>query len=214
MQHDPPPVPVSVVVGIDVSKATLDCYLDPIGHRLQVPNDASGVAKPIDQLRNHKIQLVVVEATGRLHRRLAGELLLAAIPVALVNPQRARAFARSTGRLEKTDRVDAKALAEFGRGVRHRTLEKLPEKQADLDDLVSRRRALVQMRVAETNRLHATSSPSSPAPRAASCCGSSTSRSRTWTGRSPTSLTATTTGDANARSSAASRASPTAPRAS
>ena len=143
-----------VVVGIDVSKATLDCYLDPIGHRLQVPNDASGVAKLIDQLRNHKIQLVVVEATGRLHRRLAGELLLAAIPVALVNPQRAREFARSTGRLEKTDRVDARVLAEFGRGVRHRTLERLPEKQADLDDLISRRRALVQMRVAEKNRLH------------------------------------------------------------
>jgi transposase len=166
MQHDPSgsgsssvvapaPAPVVVVVvGIDVSKATLDCYLDPVGQRVRVPNDPGGIAQLIARLRPFQIRLVVIEATGRLHRRLAGELLLAGIPAALVNPQRAREFARSTGRLEKTDRVDARVLAEFGRGVRHRTLEQLPEKQADLDDLISRRRALVQMRVAEKNRLH------------------------------------------------------------
>jgi transposase len=141
-------------VGIDVSKATLDCYLDPVGRRVQVPNDPAGVAKLIAELRPFTVQLVVIEATGRLHRRLAAELLDAGIPVALVNPQRARAFARASGCLEKTDRVDAKVLGEFGRGVRHRTLGKLPAKQVDLDDLVSRRRALVQMRVAEQNRLH------------------------------------------------------------
>jgi transposase len=146
-------VPV-VVVGIDVSKAMLDCYLDPVGQWIHVTNDADGVAELIAQLRPFAIRLVVIEATGRLHRRLAGELLLAAIPVTLVNPQRAREFARSTGRLEKTDRVDARVLAEFGRGVKHRTLEQLPEKQADLDDLISRRRALVQVHVAEKNRLH------------------------------------------------------------
>jgi transposase len=151
MQHDPS---VSCVVGIDVSKAMLDCHIDPVGQWVHVTNDADGLAKLIKQLHAFKIQLVVVEATGRLHRRLAAELLAAAIPVALVNPQRAREFARASGRLEKTDRVDAKVLAEFGRGVKLRTLEKLPEKQVDLDDLISRRRALVQMRVAEQNRLH------------------------------------------------------------
>jgi transposase len=172
-RHDPsaPPAPVpgpaaaaaaaaaaapAVVVGVDVSKATLDCYLDrgPVGRWVHVPNDPAGVARLIAELRPFTIQLVVVEATGRLHRRLAAELLAAGIPVALVNPQRAREFARASGRLEKTDRVDAKVLAEFGRGVRHRTLEQLPAKQVDLDDLVSRRRALVQVRVAEQNRLH------------------------------------------------------------
>jgi transposase len=156
MQHDPMQhdSSVSCVVGIDVSKAMLDCHIDPIGQWVHVTNDADGLAKLIKQLGTFTIQLVVVEATGRLHRRLAAELLAAAIPVALVNPQRAREFARATGRLEKTDRVDAKVLAEFGRGVKLRTLEKLPEKQVDLDDLISRRRALVQMRVAEQNRLH------------------------------------------------------------
>jgi transposase len=156
MQHDPMQhdSSVSCVVGIDVSKAMLDCHIDPAGQWVHVTNDADGLAKLIQQLRTFTIQLVVVEATGRLHRRLAAELLAAAIPVALVNPQRAREFARATGRLEKTDRVDAKVLAEFGRGVKLRTLEKPPEKQVDLDDLISRRRALVQMRVAEHNRLH------------------------------------------------------------
>ena len=154
MQHDSPvPVP-PVVVGVDVSKATLDCHLDPVGRQVQVTNDAGGIARLVAELRAFTVQLVVVEATGRLHRRLAGELLLAGIPVALVNPQRAREFARSSGKLEKTDRVDARVLAEFGRGVKHRVLEKLPEKQGDLDDLISRRRALVQVRVAEQNRLH------------------------------------------------------------
>jgi transposase len=153
-QHDSSDSSVSCVVGIDVSKAMLDAYVDSVGQWIHVANDADGVAQLIARLRTLKIQLVVIEATGRLHRRLASELLLAGIPVALVNPQRAREFARASGRLEKTDRIDGRVLAEFGRGVKLRTLEKFPEKQVDLDDLISRRRALVQMRVAEKNRLH------------------------------------------------------------
>jgi transposase len=147
-----------VVVGIDVSKAKLDCYVDPLGKWIHVDNDERGIAQLIDQLRvlatTTPIQLVVLEATGRLHRRVAAELLAAGIPVALVNPQRAREYARSAGHLEKTDRVDARCLAEFGRGVRHRTLQQIPQKQVDLDDLISRRRGLIHMRVAERNRLH------------------------------------------------------------
>lgn len=141
------------VVGIDVSKATLDCHLDPAGRRLQVPNDEAGIARLLAELAAFDVELVVIEATGRLHRRVAGELLQAGLPVTLVNPQRAREYARSTGRLEKTDRVDAQVLARFGRGAEHRVLRKPSQKQVELDDLISRRRALVQMRVAEKNRL-------------------------------------------------------------
>jgi transposase len=159
-QHDPsvpgvssaPGVPC--VVGIDVSKAMLDCYIDPAGQWVHVTNDPQGVAQLIGKLAAYKVQQVVIEATGRLHRRLAGDLLLAGIPVAVVNPQRAREFARASGRLEKTDRIDGRVLAEFGRGVKLRNLGQSPQKQADLDDLISRRRALVQMHVAEKNRLH------------------------------------------------------------
>lgn len=160
-EHDHPAA--TLVVGVDVAKATLDCFIDDgsdtgvptgTGRRMQVTNDAAGIAQLVAELRPLAVRLVVLEATGRLHRRLAAELLAAGVPVALVNPQRAREFARSTGRLEKTDRVDAQVLAEFGRGVKHRTLGQLPAQQAELDDLISRRRALLQMRVAETNRLH------------------------------------------------------------
>jgi transposase len=105
------------------------------------------------------VRLVVIEATGRLHRHLAAELLQSHIPVALVNPQRAREYARSTGKLEKTDCVDARVLAQFGRGAEHQILQKQLEKQVELGDLVSRRRALVQMRVAEKNRLAETQQP-------------------------------------------------------
>jgi transposase len=141
------------VVGIDVAKATLDCYLDPSGQRLTLANDDNGIAQLLTHLRGLAVQLVLIEATGRLHRQVAAELLQAEIPVALVNPQRSREYARSTGRLEKTDRVDAKVLAEFARGVKHQLLQKRSEKQVELDDLIARRRALVQMRVAEKNRL-------------------------------------------------------------
>jgi transposase len=155
MQHDSShrdSIP-STVVGIDVAKATLDCYLDPSGERLQFANDDKGIAKLLSRLRQLNVQLVVIEATGRMHRHIAGELLQAGIPVTLVNPQRAREYARSTGKLEKTDRVDAEVLARFGRAANHHLLRKPSEKQVELDDLVSRRRALVQMRVAEKNRL-------------------------------------------------------------
>jgi transposase len=155
MQHDSihrDPVP-SIVIGIDVAKKTLDCFFNPTGERLQFANDDKGIAKLLAHLSALNVHLVVIEATGRMHRNVAGELLQADIPVALVNPQRAREFARSIGRLEKTDRVDAEVLAQFGRGAEHHILVKRSEKQVELDDLVSRRRALVQMRVAEKNRL-------------------------------------------------------------
>lgn len=155
MRHDPVPSDsvLRFVIGIDVSKATLDCHFDPTGERLQFANDDGGIDRLLERLRPLDVQLVVIEATGRLHRNLAAELLQAAIPVTLVNPQRAREYARSTGKLEKTDRVDARVLAGFGRAAGHTKLRKTSEKQVGLDDLVSRRRALVQMRVAEKNRL-------------------------------------------------------------
>ncbi len=145
--------PVPTVVGIDVAKATLDCYFDPSGRRLRLANDEQGIAQLLSHLRTLKVELVVIEATGRHHRRVAAELLQADVPVALVNPQRARSYAQSVGKLEKTDRVDAQTLAGFGRAAKHHVLEKPSEKQVELADLISRRRALVQMRVAEKNRL-------------------------------------------------------------
>ena len=155
-RHDPV---LRTVVGIDVSKATLDCYFDPSGQRMQVPNDDDGIAKLLAKLATLDVELIVIEATGRLHRRVACELLQVGLLVALLNPQRAREYARSIGRLEKTDRVDAQVLARFGRAAEHQILRKPSEKQVELDDLIARRRALVQMRVAEKNRLAEANQP-------------------------------------------------------
>ena len=108
MQHDRPSPrdpsprdpPASCVVGIDVSKATLDCHLEPAGRRLRLANDDGGIAELLCALRPLGVELVVIEATGRLHRRVAAELVQAGIAVALVNPERSREYARSIGRLE------------------------------------------------------------------------------------------------------------------
>jgi transposase len=153
MQHDPSS---RIVVGIDVAKDHLDCFVDPAATSFRCSNDDSGIAQLIARLKElGQIHLVLLEATGRYHRRVAGDLLAAKIPVAVANPQRAREFARSLGKLEKSDRIDARVLAAFARASGdHRVMEKTSAKQAQLDDLVSRRRALVQVRVAEKNRLH------------------------------------------------------------
>jgi transposase len=143
------------VAGIDVAKDHLDVFVDLVDQSMRLTNDASGIASLIGQLRATNVRLVMIEATGRYHRRLAAELLDTGIPVAVANPQRVREFARSMGKLEKSDKIDARMLALFARASNdHRIAEKPSANQGQLDDLVSRRRALVQVRVAEKNRLH------------------------------------------------------------
>jgi transposase len=154
MQHEPLTDAALPVAGVDVSKAELDLYVDTVGRRLRVANDDAGVARLLATMLEHKVRLVVVEATGRYHRRVAAALLEAGVNVAVVNPAHARDFARAAGKLEKSDRIDAEMLARFGRAMGPRAAVKTPENQAVLSDLVSRRRALVQVRVAEANRAH------------------------------------------------------------
>ena len=101
-------------VGIDVSKATLDVAHDD-GTLQQVANDAAGVSSLVKQLRATPPALVVLEATGVYHHSVTAALLAAGLPVAVVNPRQVRDFARSTGQLAKTDRLDARVLARFRR---------------------------------------------------------------------------------------------------
>jgi transposase len=163
MQHEPVidvalPDPGLPVAGADVSKDQLDLFVDTVGggvgRRLRVVNDDAGAAQLVGELLGYKARLVVIEATGRYHRRVAAALLQAGVEVAVVNPQQVRAFARAAGKLEKTDRIDAEVLARFGRAMNPRAAAKTPQSRAVLADLVSRRRGLVQMRVAEANRAH------------------------------------------------------------
>jgi transposase len=145
-----------VVVGIDVAKAALDVAVRPQGEERHLANDAAGVAEIVEWLRALNPHVVVVEATGGYETPLVAELGGASLPVAVVNPRQVRDFARATGRLAKTDRLDAQALAHFGQAVRP-TPRPLPDEAAQaLAALVERRRQVVAMRTAEENRLGAT----------------------------------------------------------
>ena len=148
---------VPVHVGIDVCKRRLDVFILPTGQTLAVDNTDEGVARLVAELKQQPggVALVLLEATGRYERRCAAALMEEDLNVAIVNPRQARDFARSLGKLAKTDAIDARTLAEFARLGHARTCEKQPEKRALLDGYVTRRRQVTQMIATEKNRLHA-----------------------------------------------------------
>ena len=105
-------------VGIDVSKATLDVAVLPTGEAWTSPNDPDGIADLAARVAVLGPALVVLEATGRYEAACAAALATAGVPVAVVNPRQARDFAKATGRLAKTDALDAAVLARFAEAVR------------------------------------------------------------------------------------------------
>jgi transposase len=144
---------VEKFVGIDVSKGTLDLCIEPAAESLRVAHDETGIAQVVERLKELAPSLIVMEATGGLEVQLASALAGQGLPVTVINPRQARDFAKATGQLAKTDAVDAAVLAAFARAVRPAVR---PIKDADvreLNDLVTRRRQLIDMRVQETLRL-------------------------------------------------------------
>jgi len=142
-------------VGIDVSKHRLDVHARPSGEGFATDYDDEGVAGLAERLATPGPALVVLEATGGLEVRLAAALAAAGLPVAVVNPRQVRAFARAAGRLAKTDRLDAEAIARFAEAVRPPVRPLPDEATRRLGALVARRRQLLEMLVAERNRRHA-----------------------------------------------------------
>jgi transposase len=140
-------------VGIDVSKARLDVHLLPEGLSFQVPNSPEGHRELLARLPEPGTCRVVLEATGDFQRLVVAALIEAGHYVPVVNPRQVRDYAKALGILAKTDSIDAKVIARFGRDVKPRNLTAVPEDQAELDQLVARRRQLVQARVAESHRL-------------------------------------------------------------
>lgn len=144
---------VEKFVGIDVSKSTLDVCIEPAVQTLHVAYDEAGIKQIVVRLKEVNPTLIVMEATGGLEVRIATALAGKGLPVAVINPRQARDFAKATGQLAKTDQVDAAVLAAFAQAIRPQVR---PLKDADtraLDDMVSRRRQLIDMRVQETLRL-------------------------------------------------------------
>jgi transposase len=144
-----------VWVGIDVAKDKFDVHVRPLSQGFVFSNDAEGYFQLIQELRQYPtLARVVVEASGGYERSLVSHLIDANIPVAVVNPRQARDFARSLGRLAKTDPIDAGVLAHFAEVAKPRPASKTPENQQELQNLVTRRRQLLQIRTMEANRLH------------------------------------------------------------
>ena len=143
----------SIHVGIDVAKASLDVFAGPDhGHR-RFDHDAAGLRWLIAWLRELRPRRIVLEATGGLERTLAQRLLEAELPTAVVNPRQVRDFGRALGRLAKTDKIDAKLLAEYARRFQPRFAEPISDEARQLRAARTRRRQLTEMVVAERNRL-------------------------------------------------------------
>jgi len=140
-------------VGIDVAKRSLEVALGAGGEVLSESNDVQGCARVRRRLSGLKPELVVLEASGGYERGLVGELGAAGLPVVVVNPRQTREFARALGRLEKTDKVDALMLAEFAQRIEPEVRQLPDEQTSALAALMARRRQLLEMLVAEQNRL-------------------------------------------------------------
>lgn len=140
-------------VGIDVSKGYLDVAARPMGQQWRVSNIEEGLGQLVERLQGVSPALVVLEATGSLEVPVAAALGAAGLPVAVVNPRQVRDFARATGKLAKTDKLDAQVLALFAERVRP-TPRPLPDAEAQaLSALLARRRQIVAMLTTERNRV-------------------------------------------------------------
>jgi transposase len=144
--------PEKIWVGIDVCQDVLDVHVLPQGLTFQQPNTEAGVQALIDQLRPLAPSLVVVESTGGLERLVVSGCQSAAIPIAIANPRKVKGFAIALGKA-KTDKLDAEVIARFAQTVQPRPCPPVEASAQQLSDLVRRRHQLVEMQVAEKNRL-------------------------------------------------------------
>lgn len=148
-----------LTVGIDVAKATLEVAISGRPATLTLSNDEAGYATLLAELSSLDVGLVLLEATGGFELACATALQLAGLAVAVINPRQARDFARAMGHLAKTDRIDARVLADMARTLLRRgdlskLVKPLPNaKQLQLQGLVTRRRQLMAMRLAEDQRM-------------------------------------------------------------
>jgi transposase len=140
------------VIGIDVAKRKLDVTDRPNTFYKTIDNNPKGHQQLLKILPQTEQCLIVLEATGGYETQLARTLNEAGHLVAVVNPKRVRDFAKALGILAKTDAIDAGVIARFGEQAKPRTMGKTPEKQRELDEIVTRRRQILSIQSAERNR--------------------------------------------------------------
>lgn len=146
-------------VGIDISKATLDVAVLPTGEHFVVSNDEAGIEELLGKLAEVSDALVILEASGGFERPVAAALAASGVALFVVDPRQARDFAKATGQLAKTDsRLDAFVLAHFAQAIRPAP-RAIPDAEArEFQEILARRRQIIQMMAAEKNRLGASTS--------------------------------------------------------
>jgi transposase len=143
----------AVYVGVDVAKNILDLAVNNSRETRQFRNDHEGITGAAHYIAGLKPAKIILEATGRYEIPLAAELQSNRLPVVIVNPRQVRDFARATGVLAKTDRIDARILALFGMQVKPEVRFLPDQKAREMSSLLARRRQLIEMLTAENNRL-------------------------------------------------------------
>jgi transposase len=146
-------------VGVDVSKDQLDVNLLPSNERKQFSNDDAGINTLIKLLQRIDPALIVFESTGGFEMPAVSSLIENQLPVVVVNPRQVRDFAKATGRLAKTDSIDANTIARFARDIRPQVRPLKDEHTQLISALNARRRQIVDMLVAEKNRLYTAPKP-------------------------------------------------------
>jgi transposase len=145
-------------VGIDISKDKLDVAVRPSGDVFTLTHHSKGIASLVKRLKKIDPKLIALEATGAYGKELCYALIDAGLPVTVINPRQVRDFAKATGRLAKTDRIDADIIAHFAQSLEPE-LRQLPSRdQEELRAMLTRRMQVVEMITAEKNRLEVTSS--------------------------------------------------------
>ncbi len=145
----------AIYVGVDVAKAQMDVAVRPTDDGWVVDNDDAGIRQLVSRLKILEPQIVVLEASGGLELPLVAALAVEELPVVVVNPRQVRDFARATGKLAKTDALDASVMAHFGEAVKPPVRPLRDAETQTLNSLVARRHQVMSMLVSEKNRLNA-----------------------------------------------------------
>jgi len=153
-----PSAETAVYAGVDACKAWLDVYLYPIAQSFRVANSPEGLRTLRRRLAAYRVELIVIEATGKYHRLAHRHLHQNGLPVAVINPYRSRKLADALGLLAKTDRIDARLLALFGESLRPAAKPPATQLLAAVQELVLARAAAAADQTALANRLQAAES--------------------------------------------------------
>jgi len=143
----------NINVGVDTGKYQLDIYIRPLDIYFTVKNDEKGIKEAIKNIKKHKPERIVIEATGRLEMPFIIACAKAGLPFTIANPVHIKRFAGALGQRAKTDKLDAQLIAHYSEAIKPKLSQLKPETMQAMSDLVSRRNQLLTMQTMEKNRL-------------------------------------------------------------